>query len=61
MPLRNVAIAFALGLATTDPFTIESQGSFFIGGHDVKSDALSQCRVMLMWTAGPWPERSRRL
>ena len=44
MILRNIAVALALGLATAahaDPLTIESQGSFFIGGHDVKSDALS--------------------
>ncbi len=27
--------------ANAQPLTIESQGSFFIGGHDVKSDALS--------------------
>jgi len=44
MILRNIAVALALGLATAahaDPLMIESQGSFFIGGHDVKSDALS--------------------
>jgi hypothetical protein len=44
MILRNIAVALALGLATAahaDPLTIERQGSFFIGGHDVKSDTLS--------------------
>jgi hypothetical protein len=44
MMLRTLAAALVLGLATTahaDPLAIESQGSFFIGGHDVKSDALS--------------------
>jgi len=44
MILRNIAVALALGLASAahaDPLMIESQGSFFIGGHDVKSDALS--------------------
>ena len=29
------------GPATAEPLTIESQGSFFIGGHDIKSDTLS--------------------
>ena len=44
MILRNIAVALAFGLGTAahaDPLMIESQGSFFIGGHDVKSDALS--------------------
>ena len=44
MMLRTIALALALGFAATahaDPLMIERQGSFFIGGHDVKSDALS--------------------
>jgi hypothetical protein len=33
--------ALIAGPALAEPLTIESQGSFFIGGHDVKSDTLS--------------------
>src|SRR5436309_3282307 len=44
MNLRSIAFAAALGVAATahaEPLMIESQGSFFIGGHTVKSEALS--------------------
>lgn len=44
MTIRSIAFAAALAVATAahaEPLTIESQGSFFIGGRTVKSDALS--------------------
>jgi hypothetical protein len=36
-----VAAVVLAHAASAEPLTIESQGSFFIGGHDVKSDTLS--------------------
>ena len=39
---RLIALALlASTQAVAEPLTIESQGSFFIGGHDIKSDTLS--------------------
>ena len=34
-------LATAPTVAVAEPLSIEKQGSFFIGGHDVKSDTLS--------------------
>ncbi len=39
---RLIALALLASTpAVAEPLTIESQGSFFIGGHDIKSDTLS--------------------
>lgn len=39
--LALLALLAGVAAARAEPLTIESQGSFFIGGKDVKSDALS--------------------
>jgi len=39
--LALLALLAGIGVAQAEPLTIESQGSFFIGGKDVKSETLS--------------------
>jgi hypothetical protein len=48
--IRLAVLALFIGVAAAraEPLTIDSQGSFFIGGKDVKSDTLLELATWLV-------------